>query len=379
MLMLAALAYGGYRLRERMPALRPPAPPAQTRGGPRAVPVVAVAAHRGDLPDYLNGLGTVTAFNTVTVKSRIDGQLIRVAFQEGQFVHQGDVLAEIDPRPFQVQLEQAQGQMARDQAQLNDAKVNLARYEALYEAKVIPKQQFDTQAATVGQFEGAIEADKAMIDSARLQLEYCRIAAPISGRIGLRLIDVGNMVHANDPNGLVVITQLQPIAVLFTLPEDNLPAVLSKLRAGEHLQVEAYNRDGTVRVATGSLLTVDNQIDQSTGTSRFKAVFPNEDGALFPNQFVNVRVLLDVRRGAVILPTAAVERGPQGTFVYVVNADHKAEVRPITVDTTEGNEAALKAGLAAGELVVVDGQDKLQQGSRVDVRVPGASGKKRGA
>ncbi len=301
-LMLAALAYGGYRLRERMPALRPPAPPAQTRGGPRAVPVVAVAAHRGDLPDYLNGLGTVTAFNTVTVKSRIDGQLIRVAFQEGQFVHQGDVLAEIDPRPFQVQLEQAQGQMARDQAQLNDAKVNLARYEALYEAKVIPKQQFDTQAATVGQFEGAIEADKAMIDSARLQLEYCRIAAPISGRIGLRLIDVGNMVHANDPNGLVVITQLQPIAVLFTLPEDN-----------------------------------------------------------------------------VILPTAAVERGPQGTFVYVVNADHKAEVRPITVDTTEGNEAALKAGLAAGELVVVDGQDKLQQGSRVDVRVPGASGKKRGA
>jgi multidrug efflux system membrane fusion protein len=343
----------------------------------RQVSVVVTPAHVGDMPVTLSGLGSVTAFQTVTVKTRIDGQLTRVVFREGQFVHQGDLLAEIDPRPYQVQLAQAQGQLARDQAQLKDAEANLARYKELYAAQVIARQQLDTQAALVGQFEGAIEADKAQIDQARLQLTYCRILAPISGRIGLRQVDQGNMVHMADASGIAVITQLQPIAVLFSIPEDSLPDVLKRLRANSKLPVDAYDRDGTERLARGTLLTVDNQIDQATGTSKLKAVFDNADNNLFPNQFVNVRLHLDTRHGAVIVPAAAIQRGPEGNFVYVIK-DNIAHVRPVITGTVLANEISLEKGISQGELVVVDGADKLREGLKVDVRTAPQGAPERG-
>jgi len=337
------------------------------------VPVVAAAAREGDLPMYLTGLGSVTAFNTATVKSRVDGQLVSVTFQEGQFVHEGDLLAEIDPRPFQVQLTQAEGQMARDVAQLHDARLTLARDRDLIASGVISKQEFDDQAAKVGQFEGAVKVDQGLIDNAKLQLTYSHVTAPISGRAGLRLVDVGNVVHATDQTGLVVITQLQPIAVLFTLPEDDLPRIMKKLTAGEQLRVEAYDRTGQKQIATGSLLTVDNRIDQSTGTTRLKAIFDNEESALFPNQFVNVRLLLDVMKGTVIVPVAAIQRGPQGTFLYVVKPDHTVEVRQVTIGPTTGGDAAVESGLSANELVVVQGVDKLRAGATVQVKAPDAA------
>jgi multidrug efflux system membrane fusion protein len=300
--------------------------------------------------------------------------LIAVHFTEGQYVNKDELLAEIDPRPFQVQLESAEGQLARDQAQLNDARVNLARYQALWDAKVIAKQQLDTQGALVGQYQGAITADQSAIDNAKLQLTYAHITAPIAGRIGLRLVDVGNIIHAADANGLALIAQLQPIAVLFTIPADNLPPVLKKLQAGIKLAVDAYDRDDRNKLASGSLLTVDNQIDPSTGTSRLKAVFPNTDNALFPNQFVNCRLLLDTRHNVVIVPSPAIQRGPSGSYVYVVKPDQTVAMRPVTVGIAEGNDVEVTNGLAGGDIVITDGQEKLQDGSKVDAKAPGATG-----
>src|SRR6202521_5216295 len=334
--------------------------------GGLVVPVVVSTAQRGDLPVYFNGLGTVTAFNTVTVRSRVDGQLVSVAFKEGQFVHQGDLLAQIDPRPFQVQLEQALGQLAKDQAQRKDAEVNFERYKLLFKEGVIPQQQLDTQGALVGQVDGALTSDQSQIDNAKLQLTYSRITAPISGRIGLRLVDVGNIVHASDTNGLLVITQLQPIAVIFSLPQDQLPQVATKLPKGEQLVVEAYDRDDTSKIESGKLLTIDNQIDTSTGTYKLKAVFNNDRNLLFPNQFVNVHLLADVKKNLVIVPASAIQRGPQGTYVYVVQSGNTAKIQTVTIALTTANTVGLSAGLNAGDVVVVDGQDKLQDGSQVN-------------
>lgn len=349
-------------------AQRTGAPAGGNRKGGGEVTVAAAKARTGDIPVYFDGLGSVTAFNTVTVRSRVDGQLMNVAFREGQYVQQGQLLAEIDPRPFQVQLEQAEGQMARDQALLANARLDLARYQTLLAQDAIPKQQLDTQRATVGQYEGAVKQDQAAIDTAKLQLTYARITAPLSGRIGLRLVDVGNIVQAGDTNGLLVITQLEPIAVLFTLPEDYLPAVLRKLRVGAQLSVDAYNRDKSRKLATGRLLTTDNQIDPQTGTSRLKSVFPNRDGTLFPNQFVNVRLLVDTQRRQVLIPAVAIQRGQQGTFVYHVKPDNTVEIRQVRVGVTEGTDAAIVSGLAAGDTVVTDGTDRLQPGSKVRIR-----------
>jgi membrane fusion protein, multidrug efflux system len=351
------------------------------RGGPGgsgmgnfSVPVVVAAAHRGDLPVYFNGLGTVTAFNTVTIHSRVDGQLINVAFKEGQYVHEGDLLVQIDPRPFQVQLEQAQGQLAKDQAQRKDAQVNFERYKLLFNEGVIPQQQLDTQAALVGQFDGAITSDQSQIDNAKLQLTYSRITAPISGRIGLRLVDPGNIVHATDANGLLVITQLQPIAVLFSLPQDQLPQVIAKLRAGVQLNVEAYDRDDTSKIATGKLLTIDNQIDATTGTYKLKSVFNNSDNALFPNQFVNVHLLVDTMHNLTIVPASAIQRGPQGTYVYAVGSDNTVKIRVVAIALTTVNSVGLSGGVNDGDVVVIDGQDKLQDGSKVTTTMAGSNG-----
>jgi len=342
------------------------------------VPVVVATAQRGDLPVYFNGLGTVTAFNTVTIRSRVDGQLVSVAFKEGQFVHEGDLLAQIDPRPFQVQLEQATGQLAKDQAQRKDAEVNFERYKLLFKEGVIPQQQLDTQAALVGQFDGAIASDQSQIDNAKLQLTYSRITAPISGRIGLRLVDAGNIVHASDTNGLLVITQLQPISVIFSLPQDQLPEVNAKLYSGVQLVVDAYDRDDTAKIATGKLQTIDNQIDPTTGTYKLKSIFANADNALFPNQFVNVHLLVDVKHNLTIVPASAIQRGPQGTYVYAVakdaaSKDATAKIYPVTVALTTGNSVGLSAGLNSGDVVVIDGQDKLQDGTKVNPNPAGGA------
>ena len=335
--------------------------------GPQTVPVSVATVESRNLPVYMTGLGSVTAFNTVAIKSRVDGQLVQVAFREGQEVSKGDLLAVIDPRPYQVALDQAQATLLKDQSQLKNAQLDLERYKGLAAAGVVSHQQVDTQEALSGQLQGTVGADKAAIENARLNLAYCHITAPVNGRIGLRLVDPGNMVHANDANPLLVITQLQPIAVIFTLPEDSLPAVAQHMRAGT-LQVEAYSRDDQSKLATGTLLTIDNQIDQTTGTGKLKAIFDNHERDLWPNQFVNVRLLLEVRKNATVVPAAAVERGPQGTFAYVVKPNNTVEVRPVTLSLTQGNVTAIAQGVNPGEIVVTDGQDKLQNGSKVVFR-----------
>ena len=345
------------------------------RGGGRGpigpVPVVLSKVTRSSIPVYLNGLGNVTAFYTVTVKSRVDGQIMKVDFNEGDRVKEGQVLVEIDPRPYQVQLELAQGTLARDQALLNNAKLDLERYKMLLATDAIPKQQLDTQTALVAQYEGTIKQDTANIDNAKLQLIYAQVTAPITGVVGLRLVDPGNIVHASDQNGMVVITQLQPISVLFTIPEDALPQVVQKLRAGAHLPTDAYNRDNSKKLASGRLVTLDNQIDSTTGTSKLKAVFDNKDNALFPQQFVNIRLLVDTLGNQLVVPNVAIQNGQQGTFVYVVDQDSTVHLKPVQVGITTETTSQILAGLTENDRVVVDGTDRLIEGAVVRVRKAG--------
>src|SRR5438477_6906960 len=347
--------------------LRDAGAPASARVDPRngALPVSAVPAAKGGMDVYLNGLGTATPRNVVTLRSRVDGQLLKVYFREGQVVKAGALLAEIDPRPFEVQLSQAAGQLARDQALLKNAQRDLERYNTLYAQDSISKQQRDTQESLVHQYTGAVATDQGQVDNATLQLSYCRVTAPIDGRVGLRQVDAGNMVRASDANGLVVITQLQPITVVFTIPEDRVPSIMKRLQSGEAVPVEAYDRDQKAKLASGKLAAIDNQIDTTTGTVKLKAEFSNQDSALFPNQFVNVRLLVDVLRDVTLVPTAAIQRGTQGTFVFVVKDDQSVTVRPVKTGPSQGEKSAVTDGVAPGELVVVDGVDKLREGGKV--------------
>jgi membrane fusion protein, multidrug efflux system len=335
------------------------------------VPVVVTSVTRSSIPNYLNGLGNVTAFYTVTVKSRVDGQYMKADFNEGDFVKQGQVLAELDPRPFQAQLDLAQATLAHDQAVADNAKVDLVRYQKLLAEGVIPSQQADTQTALVAQYNGTIKQDQANIENAQLQLTYAKVTAPISGTVGLRIVDPGNIVHSSDAAGIVTITQLQPIAVLFTIPEDRLPEVQQKLRAGVRLPADAYNRDNSQKLASGTLVTLSNQIDNSTGTSQLKAVFDNKDNALFPQQFVNVRLLVNTLTDQLVVPNVAVQNGQQGTFVYVVDDNSRVHLKTVKVGITTDTSADILSGISEGDRVVIDGTDRLSEGTEVRVRRAG--------
>jgi len=340
---------------------------------PPPIPVVAATSHKGDIGVYYSGLGAVTPLATVTVKSRVDGQLMSVRYREGDTVHQGDLLVEIDDGPYRAALTQAEGELMKDQAALENARIDLVRYQQLVPQKAIPEQQLATQQATVHQDEGVVKLDEGQIESAKVNLAYCKIAAPATGRIGLRLVDPGNIVQTADTNGLLVITQMDPISAIFTISEDQLQVVLKKMAAGQTLEVDAYSRDAKTKLAQGSLTTLDNQIDPATGTLKLRATFENPKGTLFPNQFVNARLLVEEKRGVTLVPTAAVQRNSQATYVYVVKADSTVTVRPIAIGTTEGDDSEVTSGLAPGEVVVMTGVDKLEEGTKVNAQIPAAS------
>jgi membrane fusion protein, multidrug efflux system len=373
LLILAALCAGGWYYWSHSAAATTAATGAASgapsKKGFGAVPVVAAKARRGNIGVYITGLGSVTPIYTVTLKSRVDGQLMKVHYNEGDMVKEGDLLIEIDPRPYEVQLEQAEGQMARDKANLENAKVDLDRYTKLVATDAIPEQQLATQKALVSQDEGIVKTDQGQIDSAKLNLVYCKITAPITGRVGLRLVDPGNIVHATDTNGLLVITQIDPISVIFTVAEDDLPVVLRKFAAGEHLRAEAWDRDNRSMIGTGTLATVDNQIDPTTGSLRLRANFDNQSHLLFPNQFVNVRLLVEQKSGVTLVNNAVIQRSGNSTFVYVVQPDKTVTVRQLTTGTTEGNDTQITSGLQPGDVAVMTGVDKLQEGTKVTVEM----------
>lgn len=375
LLVLASLAVGVFYLWPRLESAQSGAAAgskgAGKKGGGGAVPVIAAKARRGNIGVYITGLGSVTPIYTVTLKSRVDGQLMKLHYMEGDLVREGDLLADIDPRPYQVQLDQAEGQLLRDQANLDNARVDLDRYQKLLAQNAIPEQQLATQKATVAQDEGIVKSDQAQIESAKLNLVYCKITAPISGKVGLRLVDPGNIVHAADTNGLVVITQIDPISVIFTVAEDDLPAVLRKLAAGQHLRADAYDRDNHTKIGAGTLATVDNQIDPTTGSLRLRANFENGNHLLFPNQFVNVRLLVEEKSGVTLVPNAVIQRNTNSTYVYVVQGDQTVTVRQITVGTSEGNDAQITSGVQPGDVLVMTGVDKLIEGSKVTVEMAG--------
>jgi multidrug efflux system membrane fusion protein len=334
-------------------------------GGQQVTPVGVAAARKGDMPVVLNELGTVTPLATVTIKTQIAGQLQQVAFREGQLVKEGDFLAQVDPRPYQNALEQAVGTLAKDQALLDNARIDLARYQKLYKEDSVAQQTLDTQMSLVHQLEGTVKTDQGVVDTAKLNLLYCHIVAPVTGRVGLRQVDQGNYVQTSDPNGIVLITQLQPISVVFTLPEDDLPNVMKRVSAGATLPVTAYDRTQSTKIAVGKLETVDNTIDTTTGTVKIRALFDNSENTLFPNQFVNAALELNVLHDALLIPVAAVQRGAPGTFVYVVKADNTVTVRVVTLGPGNANDVSVVKGLEVGEKVVVDGADKLREGATV--------------
>jgi membrane fusion protein, multidrug efflux system len=364
LLLVVAAAAVGWWVYGRQPA----PPPSRQNASAAAMPVVVAPAVTGDIDITLNGLGTVTSLATVTIRSQISGQLVRIAYQEGQTINKGDLVAEIDSRPYELALSQAEGALERDQALLQTAELDLKRYQDLAKTNAIPRQQLDTQVSLVAQDKGLVISDKAQIDAQKLNIAYCHIVSPVTGRAGLRLVDPGNYVTANDATGVVVITQLQPISVIFTVPEDNLPQIVKRIRAGATLPVTAFDRSGTTKLAAGTLKTLDNQIDTTTGTLKLRAEFANEDDGLFPNQFVNVQLLIDTLHDATVVPTSAIQRGAPGTFAYLVNADNTVTVKPVTLGPASAERVAIQSGLSPGDRIVVDGADKLRSGARVAPR-----------